>query len=165
MRLAPLLAVALMTLAVPLAGCGFTPLYAQGATTAQMSAIDVEVDDARTGYLLRERLDDELGRDRAKQPAYRLEVTVAETRDPRGLGLDNTASRYELRVTADYALFAAGGTEALTRGKHEVLITYEAVDPPYAGIAAQQDSQQRAAAEAARRIRLDIAKYFASSRT
>jgi LPS-assembly lipoprotein len=42
-----------------------------------------------------------------------------------------------------------------------VLISYDAVDAPYAGIAAQQNSQERAAAEAARRIRLNLAEYFA----
>lgn len=164
MRLPALLAAGALVLGSSVSGCGFTPLYAEGATTAALGAIDVEVDDRRTGYLLRERLDDELGRDRARPPAYRLQVGLAETRDPRGLGADNTASRYELRVVVDYVLYPAGSTQALTSGRHDVLITYEAVDPPYAGVVAQQDSQRRAAAEAARRIRLDLAKYFATSR-
>jgi LPS-assembly lipoprotein len=41
-------------------------------------------------------------------------------------------------------------------------VSYDAVDAPYAGIAARQDSQQRAASDAARRIRLDLAAWMAS---
>ncbi len=37
---------------------------------------------------------------------------------------------------------------------------YVSADAPYAGIAAQQDAQQRAANQAAVRIRLDLSRYF-----
>jgi hypothetical protein len=40
-------------------------------------------------------------------------------------------------------------------------VTYDAADQPYAAIAAQQDAQDRAAAEAARRIQLDLAAWLA----
>ena len=57
-----------------------------------------------------------------------------------------------------------GGKELRT-GDQKVLISYPAVTPPYAGVVAQQDGQQRAAAEAARRIRLDLSQYFLKSKT
>ena len=41
-------------------------------------------------------------------------------------------------------------------------VSYDAADAPYAGIAARQDSQQRAAADAARKIQLDLAAWMAS---
>ncbi len=124
----------------------------------------VEAPDGRTAYLLRERLDDSLGRDRRIQPAYRLTYTLLERRDPRGLGADNAASRYELNLTVDYTLVRIADGLTVRAGQEKVLIVYEAVSEPYAGVAAQQDSQERAAAEAARRIRLDLAEYFASVR-
>ena len=146
-----------------LAGCGFTPLYASGGVTAGLSHIDVAAPDGRTAYLIREKLDDELGRDKTMPPAYRLDYTVGERRDPRGLGADNAASRYELTVDVDWKLTDTAGGAEKTHGRTQVLITYDAVDAPYAGIAAQSDSQERAAAEAARRIRLELAQYFANA--
>ena len=144
-------------------GCGFTPLYATPGVSPGLAAIDVEAPEGRTAYLLRERLDDALARNRSTPAAFRLDFTYVERRDPRGLGPDNSASRYELNLTVDYTLTKIVSSEVVKAGQQKVLITYDAVDAPYAGIAAQQDSQERAAAEAARRIRIDLAEYFAQT--
>lgn len=157
------IAAAALALLLPLlAGCGFTPLYATPGVSPGLSAISIEAPSGRTAYLLRERLDDALGRDRRLPPAYRLAFTYNEVRNPRGLGPDNAASRYELNLTVDYTLTRVETGEAVKAGQQSVLITYDAVSPPYAGIAAQSDGQERAAAEAAHRIRLDLAEYFAN---
>ena len=156
-----LIAAAAIAAGLALGGCGFTPLYGPGGVTAGLSHIEVDAPDGRTAYLLRERLEDALLPERAARPLYRLGFTIAERRDPRGLGPDDAASRYELTVVVAYTLTElATGTE-LHSGEETVLISYDAVDAPYAGIAAQQNSQERAAAEAARRIRLNLAEYFA----
>ena len=44
-----------------------------------------------------------------------------------------------------------------------ISVSYNAVNDPYAGIVAQQDGQKRAAGEAAQRIRLELATYFAGN--
>ena len=99
--------------------------------------------------------------ERDARPLYRLGFTLAERRDPRGLNTEDVASRYELTVVVDYTLTEIATGTVLHSGQETVLISYDAVDAPYAGIAAQQNSQERAAAEAARRIRLNLAEYFA----
>jgi LPS-assembly lipoprotein len=91
-----------------------------------------------------------------------LNYTLTEVRVPRGLGPDNAASRYELNVTVAWTLTDLANSSELRRGRTAVLVTYGAADPPYAGIAAQENGQERAAAEAARRIRLELAQYFAA---
>ena len=48
------------------------------------------------------------------------------------------------------------------RGTVRVELTYDSADQPYASIAAQQDAQQRAAQEAARRIQLELAAWLAT---
>jgi LPS-assembly lipoprotein len=149
--------------ALSLAGCGFTPLYATPGVSPGLAAIDIEAPDGRTAYLLRERLDDALGRNRGVPPTYKLAFTYTEVRSPRGLGPDNAASRYELNLTVDYVLTSIATGETVTSGQKSVIIPYDAVSPPYAGIAAQSDGQERAAAEAARRIRVDLAEYFANA--
>ena len=155
-----LAAVSLVSL-VALGGCGFTPLYAPGGVNAGLSHIEVDAPDGRTAYLLRERLDDALLPEQGVRPLYRLGFTVTERRDPRGLGPDDAASRYELTIVVAYTLTEIATGAELHTGEETVLISYDAVDTPYAGIAAQQNSQERAAAEAARRIRLNLAEYFA----
>jgi LPS-assembly lipoprotein len=158
-RLIPaLLAIA----AVSLTGCGFTPLYAENGVVPGLSRVQVVAPDGRTAYLLREQLDDNLAHDRTAPPAYRLNYDLTEGRTPRGLGPDNAASRYELNVRVDWKLTDLANGAELRKGRTDVLVTYGAADPPYAGIAAQENSQERAAAEAARRIRLELAQYFAA---
>jgi LPS-assembly lipoprotein len=183
------LAAALLALTTGgLAGCGFTPLYGTQGMAANLSAIDAQIlvgetpkgeacekpragaaqaqaSDSRTAYLLREQLNDALARDAARPAAYRLETYVCEDRTPRGLGPTNVASRYELSLKVSYVLNEIIGGRELTRGRQTILVSYPAVTPPYAGVVAQQDSQQRAAAEAARRIRLELAEYFIKTKT
>jgi hypothetical protein len=50
----------------------------------------------------------------------------------------------------------------LKTGTQPVEVTYAATDLPYAGIAAQADAQERAANQAADRIRTDLGVYFAT---
>jgi LPS-assembly lipoprotein len=157
-----LLAALSLMAAAALAGCGFTPLYAQQGVTPGLSSIEVLAPDGRTAYLLRERLYDNLAHDGAAPPAYRLEYQLVEERIPRGLGPDNAASRYELNVAVDWRLTDAATGSQVQTGRTDVIVTYGAADAPYAGIAAQQNGQERAAAEAARRIRLELARYFAA---
>ena len=48
------------------------------------------------------------------------------------------------------------------RGSVRVELTYDSADQPYASISAQQDAQDRAADEAARRIELELAVWLAN---
>jgi LPS-assembly lipoprotein len=40
-------------------------------------------------------------------------------------------------------------------------VSYDAADAPYAGIAARQDTQEKVASDAARRIQVDLAAWLA----
>jgi LPS-assembly lipoprotein len=151
MRRLALAAVAL----VGLAGCGFTPLYGETAVGGSLSRIAVTTQDDRLGYRVREQLEDALGRDGARAPLWRLETTLEQSRRPLGRRIDDTATRYELTVRGTWTLTPASGGPAVT-GVETVTTTYAAADQPFAAIAAQQDGEERAAAELARLIRLDL---------
>ncbi len=156
------LAVLLAVLALPLAGCGFTPLYARPGVAPSMSAIDVVAPQGRVGELMREELDDALGRDKAVAPAYRLDLFYRTDREGRGLRVDNVVSRYELVLEVEYRLVDKASGAELRRNRVKSEVTYDSIDQPYAAVAAQQDAEARAAAEAARRIQLELASWFAS---
>jgi LPS-assembly lipoprotein len=148
--------------ALAVAACGFTPLYATHGLGAGLAAIEVKAPHGRLAYLVGESLNDELARDRAAPAAYRLDIDVTSRSFARGLNLDETAAYYEDHVTVDYKLVDIATGRVLKTGSTPVEVTYAATNIPYAGVAAQQDAQKRAADQAAERIRTELGIYFAS---
>lgn len=144
-----------------LAGCGFTPMYGTLGGSPALSRIAVSAQDDRLGYRLREQLEDALGFDRASAPLYRLTTQVDQNRRPLGRRIDDTATRYELTVKAAWILTPVAGGTPLT-GVETSTLTYAAADQPYAAIAAQQDGEDRAAAELSRLIRIDILRALSA---
>lgn len=153
---------ALLAASLGLSACGFAPLYGQPGVVANLAAIDVEAPQGRTGYLIREHLDDTLGKRRAAPAAYRMQLALSETRYPRGIRVDNVATRYEYVLTASYTLTTVPAGAVAKRGSVRIELTYDSADQPYASVAAQQDAQDRAAQEAARRIEQDLAAWLAA---
>ena len=147
---------------VALSGCGFTPLYAERGVVSSLAAIDVVAPEGRTGFLLRQSLDDAFAKNRSGPAAYRMNLSLAEARYPRGIRIDNVATRYEYVLTANYRLSSLPSGALAKRGVVRVELTYDSADQPYASISAQQDAQQRAAEEAARRIQLELAAWLAT---
>ena len=143
-----------------LAGCGFTPLYATPGVTPNLAAVEVVTPDGRTGHILSEELKDDLAVD-GRPARYRLNLAVDETRYARGLSTEEVATWYELSVRVNYSLVEIATGKTVTAGVVPVSISYGAVSDPYGGIVAQQDGQQRAAGEAAQRLRLELGRYFA----
>jgi len=148
---------------LPLLGAcaGFTPLYAQQGLAAGMSAIAVETPQTRTGYLLREQLEDQLAVRKDTPAQYRLAVVIVERRRPRGLNPDDTPTRYELKLDLTYTLTEIAGGKVVLKGAKPIFISTDAVVQPYASVAAQQDAELRAATEAAELIRTDVALALA----
>jgi LPS-assembly lipoprotein len=156
------LSVALLVVsALGLSACGFTPLYGAQSVSKGLGAIEVVAPEGRAGYLLREKLDDALARDVNVLPSYRLIYGVSETRYARGVRVDNVANRYELNLTASWRLVDAKTGQNVQTGVTSAAVTYDSADQPYASIAAQQDSQERAATELARKIQLELAAWLA----
>ena len=148
-------AVLALTAATLVSACGFTPLYGNVGGSPVLSRIAVSTPDDRLGYRLREQLEDAFGRSPGQPPLYRLETQVEQNRIPLGRRIDDTATRYQLTVRAAWTLVSLSGGEPLS-GVETATLTYAAADQPYAAIAAQQDGEERAAAELSRLIRIDI---------
>lgn len=155
------LAASLAMATASLGGCGFTPLYAEQGVSANLSAVAVHVQKGRTGFLLSQDLEDSLARDRTTAPRYRLDIMLIERDYPRGLTINDVAIHNETHITITYHLVELATGKTLKTGVEPIEVTYAIANQPYAGVAAQQDSQERAAAAAADRIRSDLAVYFA----
>jgi len=159
---APSALAAVLAASLALGGCGFTPLYAQPGVASGLAGIDVVAPEGRTGFLIRQHLDDALARSSAAPPAYRMQLSLGEARYPRGIRIDNVATRYEYVLTARYVLSALPSGAVAKRGQVRVELTYDSADQPYASIAAAQDAEDRATEEAARRIQLELAAWMAT---
>lgn len=144
-----------------LAGCGFTPLYATPGVAPALESMDVVVPpNSRTGFLLKQQLNDQFARDEETPARYLLTLNVSETRFPRGIRVNNIANRYELDLTVGYTLSDKATARILLQGTDPVEVSYDSADPPYASVAANQDAEVRAANQAAIRVRLDLSRYF-----
>jgi LPS-assembly lipoprotein len=153
---------AFLIASMTLGACGFTPMYATPGVSAGLSAIDVKAPQGRVGFLLRQYLDDDLGHDKLAAPKWRMEMAIDQTRDPRGLTLQDVAERYILGISVTYKLIDPATGRVVHSGKVASQISYDAAEAPYAGIAARQDSQQRAASDAAQKIQIDLASWMVS---
>ena len=158
MRIPALIAV-LALAAFGLGGCGFTPLYAAPGVSPGLSAIETIAPEGRAGALLRESLDDALARD-GSPAQWRLELTLKETRIPRGRRTDGVASRYEYVVVASWKLVSRADGSTATEGVSTAEVTFDRAEQPYAAIAAQQDAEQKVADELARKIQMDLAVWM-----
>ena len=157
-----LLAMGAVAASLALAGCGFTPLYGAPGVSSKLASIKVIAPDGRTGYLLRQHLEDAFAANRSGPPAYAMHLALSEARVPRGIRTDNVATRYEYVITADYTLANEPAGDVAKKGRVRVEVTYDSADQPYASVAAQQDAQDRAAQETARRIQLEVAAWLAT---
>jgi LPS-assembly lipoprotein len=157
------IALAALTLAAAgsLSGCGFTPLYAESGVGGGLTHIQVVAPRGRVGYLLREDLDDQLGRAKGEAPEYRLEMVLDQSRAAHGLTANATAQRYELDLTVIYTLIDIASGKVATTGQVTSDVSYDSTVQPYAGIAARQDTQDRLATDAAQKIEVRIAAWMA----
>jgi LPS-assembly lipoprotein len=162
MRNRLVLIVSLMALG-GLAGCGFTPMYAVPGVAPGLSAVEVTAPQGRSGFLMRQALDDALAHNASAPPAYRLKFNYTENKIPRGVRVDNVANRYELVLEVAYTLSNTNGVP-VKQGRARASVTYDSADQPYASITAEQDGQERAASEIARQIQQDLAVWLVKQR-
>ncbi len=131
----------LALIAAPLAGCGFTPVYAPGgAAAALQGAVRVADPDTKNGFDFVERMEERLGRPEA--PRYRLAYTITTT--PIGVGItpDNAITRYNLTGSVDWTLADNDGN-TVTKGTEQNFTSYSATGSTVAGLAAEEDAAFR----------------------
>jgi LPS-assembly lipoprotein len=99
-----------------LTSCGFTPLYAVPGVASGLSTIAISAPQGRSGFLLRQSLDDAFAHDASAPAAYRLGLSYNEQKIPRGVRINNVANRYELVLTVGYTLTTTTGTTTTANG-------------------------------------------------
>ena len=134
--------------ALALGGCGFQPLYDEGAAPSRMAGrVEVSIVEGGPGFALRERLTERLGP--ATAPAYRLDVTLRLTRTGVALTQKNVTTRFDVIGTAEYTLVPLAGGTPVASGVVRSITGYSAPESEtasaFASRAAEQDADHRLA--------------------
>jgi LPS-assembly lipoprotein len=141
----------LLALCLALAACGYKPLYGEhgassAAVTADLAEIRVEAIPDRIGQkmynMLHERLTPE---GKAAQPKYALRVRLRETIDELLYERDETATRANLTLRADYELRRIADDEVIAKGTSRATSGYDILSSQYATLVSKDDARDRSA--------------------
>lgn len=153
-------------LAAVVAGCNFRPLYAEktesGVVTYDaLSTVRIVQLSDRTGQQLHNLLRDRFNPNgQPSQPRYRLEITLRESERQLALRSDETATRADLSMIADYELFLPGSTQVMLRGTTRSVNSYNILESQYATQVSEQNARERGLRELADEIRAQIAIFL-----
>lgn len=147
-----------------LAGCGFKPMYAPSGGDATIGSVSIPEIPGKSGHVFRTELSKLLGAERGSPTSRRLEVALTERIGTLGLRIDESSTRADLTLIADYVLFDAQGAE-LFRGAVTQVASYDIPTSAFGEVSAQNDARERAAAQLAERMRSELAIKLNQRRT
>lgn len=152
-----------------LAGCGFQPLYGPrdgGSATDKLAAIKILRIPDRAGQQVRNFLLDRLNpRGPAAKDLYSLAVTLTEGRQDLAIRKDETATRANLTVSAQYSLIEIATGKEIFRANSTVTTSFNIVRSDFATVSAENDARRRAAREVSDDIRTRLALFFNRNRS
>ncbi|MEO1000412.1 MAG: LPS assembly lipoprotein LptE [Pseudomonadota bacterium] len=143
---------------LPLAGCGFEPVYGEGAPAATLRggiAIGQVEGQGRAAFFMRERLERRFGD--AADPAYTLDAAFQFTTSGLAITQDNDITRFNMVGTATWRLTPRGTAEAAATGDVEGFTAYSATASVFATRTARRDAEKRLAEDLAERIAIRVA--------
>lgn len=120
-----------------LQSCGFQPLYGthSASTTSHglLSSVTVSPIKGRIGQIFKTTLEDTLNPSHTvAEQKYRLDVTLNTTQSSLAIQRDQTISRYQIIVTANYTLTDIATNTTVRKGKLERESGYDRITSPYA---------------------------------
>jgi len=153
-----------------LPGCGFEAMHAKrsnspNASAAALSRIAVEPIPGNSGQLLRAALEDRLSPvPVAASPLYRLAVKLTVRESPIGVAPDGSVSRYNVHLTAQYALNDAKDGKPLYKGTARRVTSYNSLTNAYfSSYVSKDDATRDGIAELAEDCRLQLSAYLAGN--
>jgi LPS-assembly lipoprotein len=165
----PGVACLLLGVALALSACGFQPLYGRPGAQARssvdhMAAIRISPLADRVGQQMHNLLRDRLNpRGRPRDPAYRLDVEIREVRRELGIRKDETATRANLILSADFTLRELGSDLVLLKGRTSSVNSFNILTNQFATTFAESDARERALRELSDNIRVRLGIYFSDN--
>jgi LPS-assembly lipoprotein len=165
----PRFALLSLVLLLPLAACGFHPLYADEPVFGydpDLAAIDVHPVPDRIGQLLTSSLKEQLNpRGIALQKLYELNIALSFGRTDLGIRRDNTSTRGELVIYANLSLSDKGKHSEIYHENLRTVTSFNLPDDAYAALVAEQKARQEAAQQMGVEIAERLSLYVRQRRT
>jgi LPS-assembly lipoprotein len=155
--------VLIASLALLLGACGFQPMYAPAGGGPAIGPVQIAEIEGKAGHVLRTELDRILSVENSGGAPSLLEITLLERVTPLGLRIDESATRAELRIIANYVLTPPNNAQVM-RGSVVTTVNYDIPTAAFGEIAAQDDARERAAETMAQRFRAELALRMAQAR-
>jgi LPS-assembly lipoprotein len=146
-----------------LGACGFQPMYAPAGGGQAIGPVQVAEIEGKAGHVLRTELDRILAVESGAGTPSLLEITLLEQVTPLGIRRDESATRAELRIIANYVLTPPNNAQVM-RGSVVTTVNYDIPTAAFGEIAAQDDARERAAETMAQRFRAELALRMAQAR-
>lgn len=151
-------------LALLVAACGFQPMYAPPGGGNAIGPVAIGEINGKAGHVLRTELSRILAVENDGSPPATLEITLSEQVTPLGIRRDESATRAELRLIANYVLTPPPDRGRVMRGSVLTTVNYDIPTAAFGEIAAQDDARERAAETMAQRFRAELALRLAQAR-
>jgi LPS-assembly lipoprotein len=162
----PAAAAVLVGIALGLSACGFRPLYEAKddpamAPIGQMAAIQIAPLPDRMGQQMHNLLRDRLNpAGQPLEPAYTLDIRLSESRTELGIRKDETATRANLNLSAQFTLNSTQSGSRLYSDRVRSVSSYNILTSPFATDFAEDDARARALRELADAIQTRLGIFF-----
>ena len=145
-----------------LGACGFTPVYSTRTGVSDvLRDVDIDAGQGRIGYQLRSALVEQLGAEfTPASPAYALTVKPQTTRTGFGLRIDDVATRFEIQVTARFALTETATGQVVHRGAETTRASFDLPGDPYANLSAEETAREKAIQQVAKAISRELSFFL-----
>lgn len=140
-----------LCLCVLLAGCGYRPLYGKhgpenASVVDELTLVRIESIPDRIGRqiynMLRERLNPY---SQPERPRYVLRVELTESRGRLFLEEDETATRADVTLKANFVLTRLEDSAIVARGSSRSVSSYDILSSQFASVVSQEDARLRTA--------------------
>ena len=152
-----------------LAGCGFQPLYGEGANSvSQQSLSEVRIAplEDRVGQLLHIRLSKAMHpRGQARVAKWVLGIQLTSRTEQLGIRKDETATRANLVLVARFQLRSAQTGKPAFSGRAVITISYNILESRFGTVASRSDAERRATREMGDNIKNRVALFLAQRTT
>ena len=125
--------------------CGYEPIYSKNANTnKELLSISVQNIKNRPGQILRNTLLNQLNPERERViTKYRLIVEIFESKSSLAYRRDMSATRTDLKVTANYLLKDIKNGEILLKQEAKSISSFDVVESVYATLIAEKDVREK----------------------
>ncbi|MEM9048688.1 MAG: LPS assembly lipoprotein LptE [Pseudomonadota bacterium] len=153
-------------LVLPVAGCGFQPLYGSAAPARRLVGRIALGDITRSAlpdrmvFALRDALKREIGS--PEDPAFRLDIAVEVEEEGFAITQDNETTRFSLTGMAEWDLRRVAAARPVLSGLARSFTAYSATASVYATRIAARDAETRLATGLAQQIVVQIAARAAA---